>query len=787
MSKRFTYHNRQKLNNPFNGYPDPGPFLSLNTLNVSYINLLSGASGPFPGVVGPTGYQGYQGYQGHTGYQGLPGSASNTGATGYQGYQGATGYQGYQGATGAGGTLGYYGVFYDTTSQIATVANTGYAMTFNNTAESFGVSMVAGRRLTFSNRGTYNIQFSAQLTQSSNAVNRINIWLRQNGVDLPDTNTNITMDRKNGDKVAAWNFMYTLNANDYLELIWQTDDVTSYLAATGAYTGAYFFPATPSIILTASQVAYSIIGPTGTTGYQGYQGFQGAGYQGSTGPTGYQGYQGYQGATGYQGVAGNVSGGVTLYLDGPTTTYAGTTIQDQSILIPDLSAQTSLISGPQNNTTIQIADFLSPTGVLSSTVIPGGLWDLNIFASSSNSSVSFYYGVAYVDQNGTSNRVNMATGTVGSATPFSSLTSQLYTSSLYVPTTVVPDVTKRIIISLFFYFSSGGNRTATLYMRDSTNSHIHTTLISPQSVGTYWGDYQYWNPTTNNWNIGSESIVLGRNAGYTGQATYAVAVGYQAGQTNQGTSAIAIGNSAGRGTQGQYSVAMGYFAGYANQLSGAVSIGYQAGSTSQQQFGIAIGNLAGAYSQGASSIAIGSLSGQTNQVANSIVLNASGVALNAATQGLFVNPIRGATFSNVLGYNSSTSEILYSAKSFVINHPVKEDRYLVHACLEGPEAGVYYRGKSEIKNNREVEVQLPYYASKLAKDFTIQITPIFDGDSRYYSCSEVVDNKFMVYGGNGKFFWTVHGSRQDIDVEPRVEDVVLKGVGPYRWVQNARE
>ena len=33
-----------------------------------------------------------------------------------------------------------------------------------------------------------------------------------------------------------------------------------------------------------------------------------------------------------------------------------------------------------------------------------------------------------------------------------------------------------------------------------------------------------------------------------------------------------------------------------------------------------------------------------------------------------------------------------SSKSFVIDHPTKEDKQLIHGSLEGPEYGVYHRG-----------------------------------------------------------------------------------------------
>ena len=39
-------------------------------------------------------------------------------------------------------------------------------------------------------------------------------------------------------------------------------------------------------------------------------------------------------------------------------------------------------------------------------------------------------------------------------------------------------------------------------------------------------------------------------------------------------------------------------------------------------------------------------------------------------------------------------------KTFVIQHPTNTNKYLIHACLEGPESGVYYRGKTFITKNR---------------------------------------------------------------------------------------
>jgi hypothetical protein len=146
---------------------------------------------------------------------------------------------------------------------------------------------------------------------------------------------------------------------------------------------------------------------------------------------------------------------------------------------------------------------------------------------------------------------------------------------------------------------------------------------------------------------------------------------------------------------------------------------------------------------------------------------------------------------NILMRKASDASVYWSSatsaqnKTFVIDHPIDTKKHLVHACLEGPEAGVYYRGKSEITeaDNGCVSVELPAYVCALATDFTIQLTPVFDGKSvKTLNATEVVDNKFQVHGTTGKFYWLVHGLRTNIEIEPNKSDVNVKGSGPYLWI-----
>jgi hypothetical protein len=63
-----------------------------------------------------------------------------------------------------------------------------------------------------------------------------------------------------------------------------------------------------------------------------------------------------------------------------------------------------------------------------------------------------------------------------------------------------------------------------------------------------------------------------------------------------------------------------------------------------------------------------------------------------------------------------------SWKGFDIQHPSKEKYRLRYVCLEGPEGGVYIRGR--IKNQTEIE--LPEYWEKLVdiESITVSLTPI---------------------------------------------------------------
>jgi hypothetical protein len=299
----------------------------------------------------------------------------------------------------------------------------------------------------------------------------------------------------------------------------------------------------------------------------------------------------------------------------------------------------------------------------------------------------------------------------------------------------------------------------------------------------------------------TSAIAIGSSAGVLNQGINAVAIGSGAGQSNQYSDAIAIGTNAGVYNQSQSGIAIGRASGQTGQGMDCIAIGFGAGRTAQgglvsqgsgfRRGSIAIGSTAGASGQAEHAIAIGYLAGATQQSTQSIILNASGIALNVtagvSASSLYVKPIASTSVTaNPLVYDTGTGKVSYTTgKTFVIDHPTNNDKHLVHACLEGPEVGVYYRGEGVITNNENTIIKLPDYVDKIAYQLTVNLTPINDDGTKkqlILTSSRVKNNEFTVYGPNCEFFWTVYGKRQDIDVEPLKQLTNVKGIGPYKWI-----
>lgn len=143
-----------------------------------------------------------------------------------------------------------YGSFYDTTTQTAAVINTAYAMTFNTSDLSYGVTRgTPTSRIYVDTSNVYNVQFSAQIDKTAGGVGLVWVWLRKNGVNVPDSAGQIRIQGNNAEVLAAWNYVIQLNAGDYIELMWEVDDTSVILLAEAA---SAIHPSVPSVILTVT-------------------------------------------------------------------------------------------------------------------------------------------------------------------------------------------------------------------------------------------------------------------------------------------------------------------------------------------------------------------------------------------------------------------------------------------------------------------------------------------------------------------------------------------------------
>jgi hypothetical protein len=152
--------------------------------------------------------------------------------------------------------VGFWGSFWSSSSQSITSANQIVATTFNNyDACNNQIVIQNSSQIKVLYTGVYNIQFSLQLNSATGTATETTIWLRKNGVDVPDTAGTESMQSNGNKTLPAWNYVIKLNLNDYIELMWSSTSTAVSLIATGASTTPVH-PAIPSAILTVTQVTF---------------------------------------------------------------------------------------------------------------------------------------------------------------------------------------------------------------------------------------------------------------------------------------------------------------------------------------------------------------------------------------------------------------------------------------------------------------------------------------------------------------------------------------------------
>lgn len=130
---------------------------------------------------------------------------------------------------------------------------------------------------------------------------------------------------------------------------------------------------------------------------------------------------------------------------------------------------------------------------------------------------------------------------------------------------------------------------------------------------------------------------------------------------------------------------------------------------------------------------------------------------------------------HVDGFASWTSSIVATTKLFRVSHPNIDGHYLQHGCLEGPEHGVYVRGRVSVDG----VIELPDYWQNFVdkESITVTLTPIGAFQELFVDRIEYGKRVYIRNQAGGKIdaYYQVHAERIDVDkleVETKKEEEV---------------
>lgn len=146
-----------------------------------------------------------------------------------------------------------------TTQNIINVAQ-GQPVLFNTIEVERGIALQTsggvGSAIYVKQPGDYMITISAICNTTSGSNKVMSMWFRKNGTDIDRSNTSLRI-TSNNPQVMAVTFIYTLAANDYIELVMAGETTNCEILAIPAVVAPStpVQPAVPSIVLAIVQVS----------------------------------------------------------------------------------------------------------------------------------------------------------------------------------------------------------------------------------------------------------------------------------------------------------------------------------------------------------------------------------------------------------------------------------------------------------------------------------------------------------------------------------------------------
>lgn len=153
-----------------------------------------------------------------------------------------------------------YGSFEDT-STVAAVPNVATPVYLNGTNLNSSQVYIGTptSRIYITNAGIYNYQYSLQIANAAAQIHPLIVWIRQNGVDVPNSSSTVNLPVKRGavnsETILAINYLIRVQAGDYIELMWLADDAQVSLSTLPASVVAPIYPVAPAVIITVTFVS----------------------------------------------------------------------------------------------------------------------------------------------------------------------------------------------------------------------------------------------------------------------------------------------------------------------------------------------------------------------------------------------------------------------------------------------------------------------------------------------------------------------------------------------------
>lgn len=137
-----------------------------------------------------------------------------------------------------------HGDFYIDADVTAASANTEYKLTYTAEASNSGITLgTPATRIVFEEAGEYVIAFSAQISSTSSSTVHFYFWPSVNGTDINNSAMTTALHQNNATLITSRTQIFTVAANDYLEVNWMVDSTDGFLNATAAASPVPNIPA----------------------------------------------------------------------------------------------------------------------------------------------------------------------------------------------------------------------------------------------------------------------------------------------------------------------------------------------------------------------------------------------------------------------------------------------------------------------------------------------------------------------------------------------------------------